>query len=143
MILIACGSAAQHQAVSASLPASARAVVSAPVRVARTALGSVSYRVVGTGPPLILIRGYAATIDDWDPRFVGALAERYRVVIFDNAGVGRTQALPAPLTIDAMANQTSALIDTLGLNRPDVLGWSMAELSPRPSRSSTQPRSAG
>jgi pimeloyl-ACP methyl ester carboxylesterase len=46
-------------------------------------------------------------------------------VIFDNAGVGRTQALPAPLTIDAMANQTSALIDALGLDRPDVLGWSM------------------
>jgi pimeloyl-ACP methyl ester carboxylesterase len=64
-------------------------------------------------------------MDDWDPRFVGALAEHYRVVIFDNAGVGRTQALPAPLTIDAMANQTSALIDALGLGRPDVLGWSM------------------
>ena len=34
---------------------------------------------------------------------------------------GRT----ATLTIDAMADQTSALIDTLGLGRPDVLGWSM------------------
>jgi pimeloyl-ACP methyl ester carboxylesterase len=45
------------------------------------------------------------------------------VVIFDNAGVGRSRALPAPLTIDAMASQTSALIDELGLG--DVLGWSM------------------
>jgi pimeloyl-ACP methyl ester carboxylesterase len=45
--------------------------------------------------------------------------------MFDNSGVGRTQQLPAPLTIDAMADQTSALIDTLGLGRPDVLGWSM------------------
>jgi pimeloyl-ACP methyl ester carboxylesterase len=48
-----------------------------------------------------------------------------RVVMFDNSGVGRTQQLPAPLTIDAMADQTSALIDTLGLGRPNVLGWSM------------------
>jgi pimeloyl-ACP methyl ester carboxylesterase len=64
-------------------------------------------------------------MDSWDPRFVGALADYYRVVIFDNAGIGRTRALPAPLTIDAMANQTSALIDVLGLDRPDVLGWSM------------------
>ncbi|HUB39980.1 MAG TPA: alpha/beta hydrolase [Streptosporangiaceae bacterium] len=119
-----CGSA-QHRTASASLPASARAVVSAPVRVAHTRLGSVGYRVIGTGPPLILITGYTATMDDWDPRFVGALAEHYRVVIFDNAGVGRTQRLPTPLTIDAMANQTSALIDALGLGRPDVLGWSM------------------
>ena len=40
-------------------------------------------------------------------------------------GIGRTQPLIEPLTIDAMADQTSALIDTLGLGRPDVLGWSM------------------
>jgi len=33
--------------------------------------------------------------------------------------------LPAPLTISAMANQTSALIATLRLGQPDVLGWSM------------------
>jgi pimeloyl-ACP methyl ester carboxylesterase len=123
--LVACGSPPQHRMVSASLPASARVVVSAPVRIAHTRLGTVGYRVVGTGPPLILITGYTATMEAWDPWFVGALAEHYRVVIFDNAGVGRTQTLPAPLTVDAMANQTSALIDALGLERPDVLGWSM------------------
>jgi pimeloyl-ACP methyl ester carboxylesterase len=123
--LVACGSPPQHGTVSPSMPASAQAVVSAPVRVAHTRLGTVGYRVVGTGPPLILITGYTATMEDWDPRFVGALAERYRVVIFDNAGIGRTQALPTPLTIDAMANQTSALISALGLGKPDVLGWSM------------------
>jgi pimeloyl-ACP methyl ester carboxylesterase len=61
----------------------------------------------------------------WDPRFVDALARRHRVVIFDNAGAGHTQSLPAPLTIDAMADQTSALIDALHLGRTDVLGWSM------------------
>ena len=49
-------------------------------------------------------------------------------MIFDNAGVGPTVALPTPLSIDAMANQTSAFIDTLGLGRPDVLGWSMGSL---------------
>jgi len=128
--LVACGSPAPYrpapyQAGPATLPASALAVVSAPVRVAHTRLGAVGYRVVGTGPPLVLITGYTATMDSWDPRFVGALAGHYRVVIFDNAGVGRSQALPVPLTIDAMANQTSALIDALGLVRPDVLGWSM------------------
>jgi pimeloyl-ACP methyl ester carboxylesterase len=123
--LVGCGSPPQHRTTSANLPASAHGVVSAPVQVAHTTLGTVGYRVVGSGPPLILISGYTATMESWDPRFVDALAERYRVVIFDNAGVGRTQALPAPLTIDAMANQTSALIDALGLGRPDVLGWSM------------------
>lgn len=124
VILAGCGSP-QLRTVSVSLPSFARAVVSAPVGIAQTRLGAVGYRVVGTGPPLILITGYTATINSWDPRFVGALAQHYRVVTFDNAGIGRTRALSAPLTIDAMANQTSALIDTLGLSKPDVLGWSM------------------
>jgi pimeloyl-ACP methyl ester carboxylesterase len=106
-------------------PASASSVVSVPVRIAHTTLGPVGYRVVGSGPPLVMIMGYAGTMEVWDPRFVDALAQHYRVVIFDNAGVGQTQALPAPLTIDAMADQTSALISALGLGRPDVLGWSM------------------
>ena len=112
----------------ASSPAKApgtASVVSAPVRIAHTGLGAIGYRVVGSGPPLVLIMGYGWTMEGWDPRLVHALARHNRVVMFDNSGVGRTQELPPPLTIDAMANQTSALIDTLGLGRPDVLGWSM------------------
>ena len=100
-------------------------VVSAPVRIAHTGLGAIGYRVVGSGPPLVLIMGYGWTMEGWDPRLVHALARHNRVVMFDNSGVGRTEDLPPPLTIDAMADQTSALIDTLGLGRPDVLGWSM------------------
>ncbi|MGE5289484.1 MAG: alpha/beta fold hydrolase [Micromonosporaceae bacterium] len=103
-------------------------VASAPVRTAHTKLGTIAYRIIGSGPPLVLITGYSGTMEGWDRRFVDALAQHHRVVIFDNAGVGQTQALPAPVSIDAMANQTSALIDTLGLKRPDVLGWSMGSM---------------
>ena len=103
-------------------------IASAPVRIAHTRLGAVAYRAVGSGPPLVLITGYSATMESWDRSFVDALAQRYHVVIFDNAGVGQTQALPGPLSIDAMANQTSALIAALGLRQPDVLGWSMGSM---------------
>jgi pimeloyl-ACP methyl ester carboxylesterase len=118
LALSACGSAPGKAPGTAS-------VVSAPVRVAHTRLGPVGYRVVGSGSPLVLIMGYGWTMEGWDPRLVHALARHNRVVMFDNSGVGRTEQLPPPLTIEAMANQTSALIDTLGLGRPDVLGWSM------------------
>jgi pimeloyl-ACP methyl ester carboxylesterase len=116
--LSACGSSPRRSPGTAS-------VVSAPVRIAHTRLGAVGYRVVGSGPPLVLIMGYGWTMEGWDPRLVHALARHNRVVMFDNSGVGRTQRHLEPLTIDAMADQTSALIATLGLGRPDVLGWSM------------------
>jgi len=103
-------------------------ITSVPVRTVSTKLGTVAYRVTGDGPPLVLIMGYSGTMETWDPRLVNALAQHYRVVVFDNAGLGGTQALAAPLSIDAMANQTSALITALGLGRPDVLGWSMGSM---------------
>ena len=66
-------------------------------------------------------------MDGWPPSFVDALAAHHEVVVFDNAGVGRTSAVAAPasLSITAMASQTSALISALRLGRPAVLGWSM------------------
>ena len=118
-VLGACGSSAP-----AAAPGTA-SVVSAPVRVAHTRLGAVGYREVGSGPPLVLIMGYGWNMEGWDPRLVHALAGHYRVVMFDNAGIGRTRLLPLPLSIPAMAGQTSALIAALHLHRPDVLGWSM------------------
>ncbi len=114
-------------AACSSSPRGARtvSVTSVAAQVAQTALGPVGYRVVGDGPPLVLIMGYAGTMQTWEPQFLDTLALHFRVVIFDNAGIGSTRALPSRLTIDAMANQTSALIDALHLGRSDVLGWSM------------------
>jgi pimeloyl-ACP methyl ester carboxylesterase len=100
-------------------------IVAVAVQTAHTKLGTVGYRSYGSGPPLVLIMGYGGTMESWDPRFVDALAKHHRVVVFDNAGIGDTHALASPLTIDAMSNQTSALIDSLHLGKPDVLGWSM------------------
>jgi pimeloyl-ACP methyl ester carboxylesterase len=103
-------------------------VASAPVRTAHTRLGAVEYRVIGTGPPLLLITGYGGTIDSWPPQFVDALARHHHVITLGNAGIDKSDNLPAPLTIDAMADQTSALIDALRLGRTDVLGWSMGSM---------------
>jgi pimeloyl-ACP methyl ester carboxylesterase len=119
---------AKAETGSAARVTGAVSIASAPVQTAHTKLGTIAYRIIGSGPPLVLITGYTGTMEGWDTRFLNALARHYRVVIFDNAGIGGTQPLPAPLSIDAMANQTSALIGTLGLTRPDILGWSMGSM---------------
>jgi len=103
-------------------------IVTAPVKLARTAIGTVGYREIGSGPPLVMIMGFAGTMATWDPRLVDALAARHEVVVFDNAGIGKTSLVRGHLTIDAMANQTSALITALELKRPLVLGWSMGTM---------------
>jgi hypothetical protein len=56
--LSACGSAPRMALGTDS-------VVSAPVRIAHTSLGAVGYRIVGSGPPLVLIMGYGWTMEGW------------------------------------------------------------------------------
>jgi pimeloyl-ACP methyl ester carboxylesterase len=102
-----------------------RDVIGAPTRIAHTSAGPVGYRETGTGSPLLLIMGLGGSMDAWQPALVAGLAARHEVVVFDNAAVGQTAALPSPLSVTEMANQTSALISALGLRRVAVLGWSM------------------
>ena len=118
---------ASPNVASGSIPKSANSVADAPVIVAHTSDGNVVYRVYGHGPPLVLIMGYAGSMEVWDPHFVDALARNFRVVIFDNSGIGATTKL-RKLSIDSMADQTSALIGALHLRSPDVLGWSMGSM---------------
>ena len=99
-----------------------------PIQVVQTADGAVSYRSDGSGSPLVMITGFGAGQDSWPPSLVNALAAVHRVIIFDNAGIGQTTMPPGTLTISAMAAQTNAFIQALGLGRPAVLGWSMGGL---------------
>lgn len=98
-------------------------VLTAPVKVIRTSDGRVGYRSVGEGSPIVLLMGQGLSIDSWAPRFVDELARKHRVLMMDNAGVGRTSAVA--WTIPAMADQVAAFIKALDLNRPAVLGLSM------------------
>jgi pimeloyl-ACP methyl ester carboxylesterase len=100
-------------------------VLTVPVRVAATEDGNVGYRELGSGPPLLLIMGFGGTMDNWSASFVDGLAADHKVVVFDNAGVGKTANISPPLTITVMADQTSALISALHLGPTAVLGWSM------------------
>ena len=124
MLAVCCAAAALAACGSSG---SGPDVLTAPVQVVRTTDGTVAYRELGSGPALLLIMGAGASMDGWPPGVVDALAAHHEVVVFDNAGVGRTSAVStrASLSITAMASQTSALISALRLRRPAVLGWSM------------------
>lgn len=124
--LAACGSEDSEPAARTTVTAPVASVAKTSVTVADTKRGAVGYRSVGSGPPLVLVMGFGSSMEDWDPTFVDDLARTRRVVVFDNAGIGKSTALASKkLTISGMADQTSALIDALGLGTPDVLGWSM------------------
>lgn len=85
----------------------------------------ISYQMFGKGYPLILIMGFSGTMDIWDSKVLEELSSHYRVLIFDNRGMGETTAPPKDFSIRQLADDTAGLMDALKIKRAHVLGWSM------------------
>jgi pimeloyl-ACP methyl ester carboxylesterase len=100
--------------------------VDAPTQFLRTEVGTYAYRSFGSGPglPLLFLQHFTGTLDNWDPAVTDALAEGREVILFENAGIGRSTG-SVPTTIAGMAEHALAFLDGLGLEGCDVLGFSL------------------
>jgi pimeloyl-ACP methyl ester carboxylesterase len=82
------------------------------------------YEARGSGAPLLLIAGFACDHTIWS-QVEPALAAQYRVISFDNRGVGRSSTPDNPYSIRQMADDAGALLDAIGIRRAHVAGHSM------------------
>jgi 3-oxoadipate enol-lactonase len=82
------------------------------------------YEEHGRGDPLLLIMGLAADSTAWMFQ-VPDFAARYRTIVFDNRGVGRSDKPAGPYSIHQMADDAAGLLDVLGIERARVVGVSM------------------
>ncbi len=102
----------------------------APTRFLDVANQRYAYRRFGghdaSAQPLLCLQHFTGTLDNWDPAVTDPLASAREVILFDNAGVGRSTGT-VPETVAAMATHTFAFLDALGLDRCDVLAFRSAE----------------
>jgi pimeloyl-ACP methyl ester carboxylesterase len=85
---------------------------------------NVYYESLGSGSPMILLHGGLASGEMFGP-IVPALSERHRVIVPDLQGHGRTADIDRPIDHRLMADDIAALIDYLGLDKPDLVGYSL------------------
>ena len=78
----------------------------------------------GAGRPLILLHGGLGSGEMFGP-ILPALAERHQVIAPDLQGHGRTADIDRPIDVRLMADDIAALIEHLGLDQPDVVGYSL------------------
>jgi pimeloyl-ACP methyl ester carboxylesterase len=78
----------------------------------------------GSGPPLLLLQHFTGTLDNWDPAVTDVLATGHDVILFDNAGIGRSSGT-VPTTVAGMATHALAFLDGLHITTCDVLGFSL------------------
>jgi pimeloyl-ACP methyl ester carboxylesterase len=85
-----------------------------------------AYRRFGAGArlPLLFLQHFTGTLDNWDYAVTDTLAKDREVILFDNAGVGRSSGA-VPTTIAGMAKHVLAFLDAIHLTRCDVLGFSL------------------
>ena len=80
----------------------------------------------GAGEPLVLLHGFTGCGDDWRHVFdLDDLARRYRVIIPDARGHGRSTNPEGTFTHRACAADLSALLDGLGIGRVRAIGMSL------------------
>ncbi len=82
------------------------------------------YDTAGDGPPLLLIAGFGSDSQSWAP-VIPLLSAHHRLIMPDNRAAGRTEPPDAETSVEQMAADCVALLDTLGLDQIDVLGHSM------------------
>jgi pimeloyl-ACP methyl ester carboxylesterase len=87
--------------------------------------GRIACRRCGSGRPLLVLNGLAATSADWDPSFIDGLASANELILLDNRGIGASTYNGASFDISQLADDTARVIEALEFQRVSVLGWSM------------------
>src|SRR5262245_51403728 len=85
-----------------------------------------AYRRIGGGVrrPLLCLQHFTGTLDNWDPAVTDPLGDGREVILFDNAGVGRSTGT-VPTSVAGMAAHALAFLDALCVTSCDVLGFSL------------------
>lgn len=87
-----------------------------------------AYEVAGEGPPVLLMMGLGYARWGWGP-LAPLLADRFRVVSYDNRGIGESDIPPGPYTTADLAEDALAVLDAVELDRAHVVATSLGGMA--------------
>lgn len=83
------------------------------------------YEVIGQGDPLVMIQGYGHHSLQWGDLPDALAKSKYKIILIDNRGAGRSDKLDMPVTVPQMADDVCKVLDAISLKRTSVFGISM------------------
>jgi 3-oxoadipate enol-lactonase len=78
----------------------------------------------GSGEPLLLVHGLGYARWGWEP-VLEPLERSFDLILFDNRGIGESDAPPGPYTVAELAADAAQVLDEAGVERANVLGTSL------------------
>jgi 3-oxoadipate enol-lactonase len=88
----------------------------------------IAYEERGTGEPLLLMHGLGYGRWGWEP-LLEPLAADFRVLFYDNRGIGESDIPAGPYTARQLAEDAVAVLDAAGVERADVVGTSLGGMA--------------
>ena len=85
------------------------------------------YAVKGVGPDLVMVHGVGSELDEWAD-VASVLQNRYRTISFDLRGHGESSKPDGTYTLADFVNDTRGLVDSLGIKRFHLAGFSLGGL---------------
>ncbi len=89
----------------------------------------IGYKLIGSGEPLLLLTGLGCTMDRWTSEFIEEASRKYQLIIMDNRGMGYTTDNGAKFTYRLFAQDVISLLDSLGVIKTNVLGYSQSSVT--------------
>jgi non-heme chloroperoxidase len=86
---------------------------------------SIFYRDLGKGQPILLIHGWPLSGDSWELQIPALIENGFRVIVYDRRGFGKSDIPWDAYDYDALATDTHAIIEELGLSNVILAGFSM------------------
>jgi pimeloyl-ACP methyl ester carboxylesterase len=80
-------------------------------------------------PPLVLLNGISGSCRGWLPLQVPEFSKTRQTLVFDHRGVGRSQDPGGEFSTADLADDTTALLDALGIEQADILGGFMGGMA--------------
>jgi pimeloyl-ACP methyl ester carboxylesterase len=117
---------AQNTTSSSTFQQKVSLIDNIPLQKVRVGDIEIAYKMFGKGDPLILHNGASDGMDAWDPSLLTRLASNNTVIVFDSRGIGNTTAGTEPYSIQLVANDTAGLMDALGIQQANILGFSLS-----------------
>ena len=83
------------------------------------------YETRGDGPPLLMLMGWQGNRTWWPESLLSGLETHYRLILIDHRGTGLSSDTPGLYALVDLARDAVGVLDTLGIDKADILGVSM------------------
>lgn len=83
------------------------------------------YEMEGEGFPLLALPGMGSSLEIWSPEYRNPLQAKYRLLLMDYRGIGRSDAPDIEYSVPMLARDIAELMTAVGIDRANIMGLSL------------------